>query len=315
MRALTLPLLMLFACDGGEPTMRVSARLVAAARRPMVAGDGRPHCSDAGLRDRLPLADLSPAQIAERVRDDPESLGSASIGSATRGALWNGVRLRSSDHIEAVTEPYAWATAGTVAAIERAARIVRCRFPGSHRLHVGSLSRRQGGPLFPHRSHQSGLDADVGYFYTSGPEWYAHATRDNLDVERTWALIEVLYDGGNVEYLFIDRRVQALLREHAEVVTPELITPLFDGTPQKQPTSGTRAGTPRICTCASMTARPSRTPSVSCRTSRGRIVSPGIAEAAVRGGLAGAWRRGRSARAASGARGPDRSARASRDSS
>lgn len=215
--------------------MRAPVRLVAGSRPPVQAGRRGKQCSDAGLVDRLALADLSPEQVAERIRDDPESLGSASIGAPTRGALWGGVRLRSSDHIEPVTEPYAWATAGTVAAIERAARIVRCRFPGSHKLHVGSLSRRRGGPLFPHRSHQSGLDADVGYFYASGPVWYASATADNLDVERTWAFIEVLYDGGNVEYLFIDRRVQALLREHAEAVTPELITPLFDGTPQKQP--------------------------------------------------------------------------------
>jgi penicillin-insensitive murein endopeptidase len=199
------------------------------------AASRKARCQEPAVALQLPLPHLETTEIADHVKNEPDALGSASVGLPTRGRLWGGVRLASSEHVEAVTQPYAWGTAAAVTSIERAARIVRCRFDDSPKLHVGSLSRKNGGPLYPHRSHQSGLDADVGYFYSDGSVWYQYATAKNLDVERTWALIEAFHAGGNVEYLFIDRRVQALVREHAEAVSPELITVLFDGTPQKQP--------------------------------------------------------------------------------
>jgi penicillin-insensitive murein endopeptidase len=230
----------LAACHGEQPTLRgMSPHLRAEPsllrHEPEDAEARRQRCAEPAVEPPLPHPELAPTELAVHVEEDPHSLGSASIGRPTRGALWGGVRLTSDEHIEAVTKPYSWGTESTVASIVRAARIVRCRFPGSPRLRVGSLSRKRGGPLFPHRSHQSGRDADIGYFYTDGTVWYQRAKEDNLDVPRTWALIEALYEGGNVEYLFIDRRVQALLRPYAEEVSPELIVPLFDGTPMKQP--------------------------------------------------------------------------------
>lgn len=229
------------ACDGGEIGRHAQTRLISKLRTPRLgelvesAAARKVRCAEPAVSSEVLHADLDADALAERVEDAPQSLGSAAVGLPTRGTLWGGVRLTSSEHVEAVTLPYAWATKASVESIERAARIVRCRFDESPRLHVGSLSRERGGPLFPHRSHQNGLDADVGYFYTDGSVWYQYATADNLDVERTWALIEALYEGGNVEYLFIDRSVQELLREHAERVSPELMVVLFDGTPEKQP--------------------------------------------------------------------------------
>ncbi len=229
------------ACGDGEPGMHARTAVRSAPSVPRL-GElredpviRRTRCQEPAIPVQVPLADLDSGQLAQWFENAPDALGSASLGAPTRGWLWGGVHLASSEHIESVTVPYAWGTSGAVASIERAARIVRCRFDDSPRLHVGSLSRRAGGPLYPHRSHQSGLDADVGYFYTDGSVWYQRATAENLDVRRSWALIEAFYEGGNVEYLFIDRRVQALLREHAEHVSPELMTPLFDGTPQLQP--------------------------------------------------------------------------------
>jgi penicillin-insensitive murein endopeptidase len=240
----TTPLLLvcsLLACDVGDERGSARVELLSApiAKRlgAVVETDEAraERCREAPVFVPLAMPGLSPTELAERVEEEPESLGSAAVGRPTRGRLWGGVKLTSNAHVEVVTKPYAWGTKAAVRSIKRAARIVHCRFPRSHKLHVGSLSRKFGGPLYPHRSHQSGLDADLGYFYRDGSVWYQYATDKSLDRERTWALIEALYEGGNVEYLFIDRKVQALLREHAERVAPQLLTPLFDGTPQKQP--------------------------------------------------------------------------------
>ena len=57
----------------------------------------------------------------------PHEVSSRHIWDGRRsrdGALWGGVKLTSSPHVEAVTKPYAWATAATVASIERAALVV-----------------------------------------------------------------------------------------------------------------------------------------------------------------------------------------------
>ncbi len=146
--------------------------------------------------------------------EDPARLGSGSIGAPTRGSLFGGVKLESSDAIQ--TEgAYLWGTELTVRSIERAVREVQRCHPGTPRLHVGDLSRREGGWLRPHRSHQSGLDADVGYYYLGRASWYEAVTAKTLDRPRTWALVRALVEGGNVDMIFIDRSVQALLREYA----------------------------------------------------------------------------------------------------
>jgi len=159
-------------------------------------------------------------EIVSLLRDAPERLGSASIGSPTRGRLFGGVELVSSEAIQ--TEGgHPWGTEVAVRSIERAVRQVRRCFPDTPRLHVGDISRQGGGWLRPHRSHQSGLDADIGYYYLDGPAWYQHASARNLDRPRTWALIRALVDGGTVDMIFIDRSVQELLKEHVAKEDPE----------------------------------------------------------------------------------------------
>jgi len=154
-----------------------------------------------------------PADLLRLAREQPLALGSASIGWPTRGALWGAVQLRESEGIQRAGD-HGWGTETVILSIERAVREVRRCFAGTPALHVGDIARRRGGWLRPHRSHQSGLDADIGYYYRGGSSWYVQVTTDNLDVARSWALIRALVEGGNVEMMFIDRRVQALLRAH-----------------------------------------------------------------------------------------------------
>jgi murein endopeptidase len=156
-----------------------------------------------------------PIELARMIRERPAELGSASIGSPTNGRLWGGVQLRPSEGIEPSGD-YLWGTEAVVHSIERAVQQVRRCFADTPKLFVGDISRQYGGWLKPHRSHQAGIDADVGYYYLSGSAWFEAATASTLDRARTWALIRALIDGGNVESMFIDRSVQRLLREYAE---------------------------------------------------------------------------------------------------
>lgn len=176
---------------------------------------------------REPLVELSrreiPAVEQELFRvlqESPNALGSASIGMPTRGSLFGGVELEESDAIKH-EGGYAWGTELVVRSIERAVREVRRCFPNTPILRVGDISRDKGGWLRPHRSHQSGLDADIGYFYRIPAGWYEKATASNLDLARTWALVRAFIEGGNVDTIFIDLTVQRILEKHVATLPPD----------------------------------------------------------------------------------------------
>jgi penicillin-insensitive murein endopeptidase len=69
----------------------------------------------------------------------------------------------------------------------------------------------------PHRSHQSGRDVDLGYYYIASRYigWYQPANSYSLDCERSWAFIKALVTQTDVEYIFMDARVQRLLKHYA----------------------------------------------------------------------------------------------------
>ena len=142
-----------------------------------------------------------------------------SVGKPSNGWLIGGVALPGSERI-LVREGRNFGTPEMVQAIVEAVDRVHEKHPGAHRLVTGDLSRREGGKLSPHVSHQSGRDADIGYYFHTQvpPRWFRKATEESLDVPRTWAFVASLLEGGKVEYLFTDYRLQKLLYEHARDV-------------------------------------------------------------------------------------------------
>ncbi len=94
----------------------------------------------------------------------------------------------------------------------------RDRFPKAHDLFVGDLSFKGGGYMKPHKSHQSGRDADISYYIKGGPDArrFTVATRQTLDVEKTWDLFERFIESGKVVYIFVDYSLQEVLYEHAQ---------------------------------------------------------------------------------------------------
>ncbi|HEU4576643.1 MAG TPA: penicillin-insensitive murein endopeptidase [Polyangiaceae bacterium] len=167
---------------------------------------------------RQVVSGKSDEEIARLLRNDVSSVGSMAFGTAAHGGLLNPVHMPEDDRWILVHPPQAWGTAETIQYLVTAIDAVNEHFPDSPPLFIGAISQREGGYLYPHLSHQSGRDVDVGYFYKSKPAWYRRATRRNLDVPRTWALIRTLIARTDVRYIFIDRRVQGILREYAEKI-------------------------------------------------------------------------------------------------
>lgn len=177
-----------------------------------------------------PLAALDDTEIEQMVQTDPASLGSMSVGAPNGGALFNGVQLPDSPMWKLADPDHAWGTRESIDFVAHAITRVHESFPDTPVLYVGDFSGRSGGRLRPHKSHQSGRDVDLGYYYSTGPAWYKRATSKTLDRARTWAMLESLLTETRVEYVFMDKSIQPLLKEYAlaQGEDPEWLSRVFE---------------------------------------------------------------------------------------
>jgi hypothetical protein len=158
---------------------------------------------------------------------------SVSIGKPYQGWLAHGVRMDPTKRFN-VRKLKNFATIELVDAIRHAVDAVHKAHPNTPVLPIGNLSRKGGGRFPPHKSHQSGRDADIGYYLSRGhhPIRLRRATRRTIDTPRTWTFVESLLADDKVEYIFMDRRLIRQLRRHAQKVKtihPSTLEAYFGG--------------------------------------------------------------------------------------
>ena len=141
---------------------------------------------------------------------------SESVGRANHGRLLNGEQLPTHRAYRIRNRDLAWGTNETIAYILDGFDAVRRRYPDAARVWVHDLSDENGGRLSGHRSHQSGRDADIGYYRNDcrGTCEYENISADDLDVARQWWLIRHWINHGQIQYIFMDYRLQEPLYEH-----------------------------------------------------------------------------------------------------
>jgi len=208
-----------------EPVARPAAhRGQAHRRRPRRAK--LEEASGRAPRDGSLGADAAPEKVvtAFHPAKHPPAEHAESVGSPNDGHLKGGVHLD-------VTRPYfrvvpsydsgdvRWGLPVFVNMIDRAARAVNKRFPGSV-LDVGDISRHGGGDVLRHHSHESGRDADLGFYAVDahGKQLHAHGfikfdtsmasptvPGAHYDLARNWAFVqELLTDpAARVSHIFI----------------------------------------------------------------------------------------------------------------
>jgi murein endopeptidase len=161
--------------------------------------------------------ELTDEELARKFRHQLELLGSISIGFADRGRVINAVQMPQDDPAWIVERPaYSFATRETVDALALAFRSVRRQFPDSAPARLSHMSAKDGGYLRPHRSHQSGRDADIGFFYRGDRFPPRGVPRETLiDPARNWALIRALITETDVQLILVDRGIQDVLHRHA----------------------------------------------------------------------------------------------------
>jgi penicillin-insensitive murein endopeptidase len=158
-----------------------------------------------------------------------------SIGSPTDGHLVGGAHLASSPYLR-IYPVYAssdvrWGVEPLVGLIDRAAKSVHKQVPDAI-LSVGHLSKAGGGELDRHASHESGRDADIGFYVKNAagkpivadhmvafvgdgtaPSWPgAH-----FDDARNWSLVSAIVGDGHakVTHIFVATPIRERLLSYA----------------------------------------------------------------------------------------------------
>lgn len=159
-----------------------------------------------------------------------------SLGSPTDGHLVGGMRVEESAALRIVPADTAgdvrWGLEPLVTMLDRAARQVRHQYPQVV-LSVGHLSREGGGDIDQSRSHESGRDADVGFYVraASGKQlleshfvpFRADGTAASwpgayFDDAKNWALVAAFLTDpdARVTHVFVAAPLRARLLAYAE---------------------------------------------------------------------------------------------------
>jgi LysM repeat protein len=154
--------------------------------------------------------------IIALARRDPAALGPLSIGTPDAGLLLNPLPMPSGSLWKLRNPGESWATDETIDFVATAIDEVEARYPGSPRLVIGDVSREDGGRLNRHRSHQAGRDADIGFYYRRGEvDDFLVARQRDLDLPREWELVRALVTETDIERIFLDRSLIAVLYRYA----------------------------------------------------------------------------------------------------
>ncbi len=157
-------------------------------------------------------------------KKDPER-PTRSIGAPNRGKLRSGIPMPEGPYWRLrPRRPRTFATHKTISSLLAALRAFGQAYPEGPRVRLGEFSKYRGGRIYPHRSHRTGRDVDIGYLkLNDDPErtTFMRTTRKNFDAERNWVLIYAILKTGNVQSIYMSSRIQKQLYKEAKKHIPE----------------------------------------------------------------------------------------------
>jgi hypothetical protein len=178
-------------------------------------------------------ADLDRLRIGQElyVYVEVGGTGSGSRGTPNRGRLRGGIQLSDGAGYTVRNPERAYAVPGTIAALRNGIARVTARFVEVPDIVIHDLSYERGGSMRPHASHQNGLDVDASYYHLDAGELseWRDVEPEELDVRLQWYLFKSWIDLGQVEYLFVDWDLQAVLYDYAAArgASPEQLDEWF----------------------------------------------------------------------------------------
>jgi murein endopeptidase len=162
-------------------------------------------------------ADISDAELEKRFVHDIASLGSISVGFADSGRLINGVRVPDDIGCAIVVPEYAWGTKEAVDGIIAINHAMRQQFPDAAPMRINHIGKKEGGYINSHKSHQSGRDVDIGFYYKGGvgPGGMRGDRMRYMDLAPNWALVKAVAMLTDTQFILVDKKVQRVLYDYA----------------------------------------------------------------------------------------------------
>lgn len=141
--------------------------------------------------------------------------GALSIGRPNRGRLQNGVQLPESGYYTLRDPDRSYGSSHAVAVVHDSIAAFRVETGFDGEIKIADMSKKGGGRLRPHGSHQSGRDVDIRLPRRSGALKKDKSSRA-IDWDLSWALVKAFVDSGEIEYIFLETSRQKLLRAAAK---------------------------------------------------------------------------------------------------
>lgn len=155
-------------------------------------------------------------------------LRSRSLGHPHSGRILRGIQMPSNDTLYTLRDPErSYVSSHTAMVLQNA--LARFRLISGYRgmVLIKDTSRKGGGPLYPHKSHQSGRDADIQLLLRENTTDY-HA--NNVDWAANWSLLHSMMQSNRIRYIFLSWPQQRLLYRAAKRagMTDEALEPLLE---------------------------------------------------------------------------------------
>lgn len=184
--------------------------------------------------DALGLGGRRHGATATRNPEPPRK--AVSVGAPNEGHLEGGAHLETSPELRILPSRAGtdnrWGLPALVGMLERSSRAVDKKFPGAV-MTVGDLSRRGGGEVSHHKSHETGRDADVPFYLFADDgkkQWLQprfvsideNGVADGnphvrFDEARNWALVAAWLNDpeASVRQIFVASHLRQRLLEYA----------------------------------------------------------------------------------------------------
>jgi murein endopeptidase/LysM repeat protein len=141
--------------------------------------------------------------------------GGESIGRPQRGRIKDAVPLPERPWYSIRRPEWLWGSSHTILHVQLALASFRHRTGFEGEVVVGAISEERGGRFAPHQSHQSGRDVDVRLPLLPGLESRANPHPDEIDWSASWELVRAFLDTDEVQFIFLERKLQRRLYEAA----------------------------------------------------------------------------------------------------
>jgi len=134
-----------------------------------------------------------------------------------------------------------WGQPALVETMRQVSQELAWILPNADPLLIGDVSRRGGGRIYGHTTHNVGIDVDVGLYTGDGDQPYGgfiDVTSNDLDLAANWAVIRTLLNTDRVAFILLDQRHIDQLRRYLLVdlkMAEELVDPIFPIIDERMP--------------------------------------------------------------------------------